>query len=205
MRKRAIIIGAGPAGLSAGYELLKTTDILPVIIEECDIPGGISKTVFYNGNGIDIGGHRFFTKNTEILNLWEELLPLQGKLLSEDMFLYENIKLSKNGPDPNKTDNVMLKRKRISRIYYLKKFFDYPISISFNTILNLGIFKTLQSGFSYLYSSIIKRKEDSLEDFMITNYFLKITQRKFGVCIRAKYQRNGASKEFGDYLLKKRF
>ena len=62
MRKKAIIIGAGPAGLTAAYELLSKSDIEPVIIEKSNDIGGISKTINYKGNRIDLGGHRFFLK-----------------------------------------------------------------------------------------------------------------------------------------------
>ena len=72
--KTALIIGAGPAGLTAAYELLKNTDIKPVIIEESDAIGGISRTAEHNGNRIDIGGHRFFSKNDEVNALWQELM-----------------------------------------------------------------------------------------------------------------------------------
>ena len=136
--KIAIIIGAGPAGLSAAYNFLtKTEDILPVVLEELDCVGGISRTVHYNGNGIDLGGHRLFSKNQEILDFWEEILPLQGKPPIDDKILGRKITVSENGPDPDETDRVMLKRKRVSRIYYLRKFFDYPISLKASTILNM--------------------------------------------------------------------
>ena len=77
MRKRAIIIGGGPAGLTAAYELLKRTDIQPVVLEKADILGGISRTVNYKGNRIDIGGHRFFSKSERVMEWWLEIMPLQ--------------------------------------------------------------------------------------------------------------------------------
>ena len=66
-KKRALIVGAGPAGLTAAYELLKKTDIQPVVMEATDVIGGISQTVKYKGNRMDIGGHRFFSKSTAIM------------------------------------------------------------------------------------------------------------------------------------------
>ena len=122
-RKTALIIGAGPAGLTAAYELLTKTDILPVIVEESDILGGISRTVEYHGNRIDIGGHRFFSKSREVNALWQELMPLQGAPSIDDILLKNEKELAKGGPDPQTEDAVMLSRRRVSRIYFLKKFF----------------------------------------------------------------------------------
>lgn len=76
--KTAIIIGAGPAGLTAAYKLLKETDIKPIVLEESEFIGGISRTAVYKGNRMDLGGHRFFSKNSEVNELWRELIPLQG-------------------------------------------------------------------------------------------------------------------------------
>ena len=83
-KKTAIIIGAGPAGLTAAYYLLKETDIKPIILEQSEYIGGISRTAKYNGNRIDIGGHRFFSKSQEVNRLWQELMPIQGKPSIED-------------------------------------------------------------------------------------------------------------------------
>ena len=79
-KEKVIIIGAGPAGLTAGYELLKKNkDKYDVtILEESGDIGGISKTVKYNGNRMDIGGHRFFSKETRVMDFWKDLMPLQG-------------------------------------------------------------------------------------------------------------------------------
>ena len=127
--KTAIIIGAGPAGLTAAYELLKhpEANIHPIIVEASDEIGGISKTVEYHGNHIDIGGHRFFTKSEEVSTIWNEVMPLQGKPSSDDVKLGREVPLSSDGPDPESEDRVMLTRHRVSRILYLHKFFDYPI------------------------------------------------------------------------------
>ena len=76
--KIAIIIGAGPAGLTAAYELLEKTDIKPIIFEMSSDIGGISKTVNYKGNRMDIGGHRFFSKSDKVMDWWSNVLSLQG-------------------------------------------------------------------------------------------------------------------------------
>jgi protoporphyrinogen oxidase len=80
--KKVVIIGAGPAGLTAGYELLKNNgkeNYKVVILEESQDIGGISKTVKYHGNRMDIGGHRFFSKDERVMNFWKELMPVQRK------------------------------------------------------------------------------------------------------------------------------
>ncbi len=76
--KEAIIIGAGPAGLTMAHELLARTDITPIVLEAGDALGGISRTANYKGNRIDIGGHRFFSKSDRVMQWWLERLPLQG-------------------------------------------------------------------------------------------------------------------------------
>ena len=203
--KIAIIIGGGPAGLSAAYSFLtKTDDILPIVLEELDCVGGISRTVHHNGNGIDLGGHRLFSKNQEILDFWEEILPLQGKPPIDDKILGRTITVSENGPDPDETDKVMLKRKRVSRIFYLRKFFDYPISLKVSTILNMGIGRTFCAGMSYIKSCFVKRDEKNLEDFMINRFgvvlykmfFEKYTQKVWGLHPRE------ISKEWGEQRIK---
>ena len=128
-KKVAIIIGAGPAGLTAAYQLLKETDIKPIILEESPYIGGISRTAEYKGNRMDLGGHRFFSKNEEVNKLWSELIPLQGAPAYDDKILGVEKDLAKDGPDPEKEDRVMLIRNRLSRIFFLHKFFDYPISL----------------------------------------------------------------------------
>ena len=169
-RKIIIIIGAGPAGLAAAYYLLKHSDYKPVIIEESEYTGGISRTHVHNGNRMDLGGHRFFTKNDEVMNLWTELFPIQEMPSIDDIMLNRLDKFSKTGVSPEKTDNVFLKRNRLSRIYFLKKFFDYPISFKPETFFNMGLKNVLKAGFGYLKSYICKRKENSLEDFYINRF-----------------------------------
>lgn len=188
MNKKAIIIGAGPAGLTAAYKLLQNTDIKPIILESSDMIGGISKTIEYKGNRIDIGGHRFFSKNNDVMQLWDEILPLQGRPSKDDIILNREIKLSENGPDPEKEDKVMLSRFRVSRILYLHKFFDYPISLKARTFINMGFIRTMKAGFGYIGSSLHKRKETNLENFYINRFgkalysmfFEKYTEKVWG-------------------------
>ena len=175
MKKRAVIIGAGPAGLTAAYELLNKTDIKPIIFEMTDSIGGISKTINYRGNRIDIGGHRFFSKSDRVMEWWQNILPLQGKPSRDDLILNRKIPLSENGPDPEREDKVMLIRKRVSRIFFSRKFFDYPISLNMNTALNLGIITVLEIVMSYIKVRIFPIKdENTLEDFFINRFGKKL-------------------------------
>ena len=170
VQKTAIIIGAGPAGLTAAYCLLRDTDIKPIILEESHEIGGISKTVEFKGNRIDIGGHRFFSKSKEVNDLWHELIPTQGAPSIDDKTLGVQKPLTENGPDPEAEDRVLLVRNRISRIFFLRKFFDYPISLKFETFKNMGFRRTMKAGFGYLGAAIHKKPEDSLENFYINRF-----------------------------------
>src|SRR5581483_5217796 len=76
--KRAIIIGAGPAGLTAAYELLQRTDIIPIVLEKSDYIGGISRTMDHKGNRMDMGPHRFFSKSDRVMEWWLRLFPLEA-------------------------------------------------------------------------------------------------------------------------------
>lgn len=177
--KKCIIIGGGPAGLTAGYELLKKSDEYEVIIlEQSDVLGGISRTVKYNGHRMDIGGHRFFSKDKDVNKFWAELMPMQGAPSIDDKILGREKELEADGPDPEKEDRVMLLRRRISRIYYLNKFFDYPISMKPQTFINMGFARTVKAGCSYLKSTVSKKEEDSLENFYI-NRFGKVLYSMF--------------------------
>lgn len=169
-QKTAIIIGAGPAGLTAAYTLLKETDLHPVILEESEFIGGISRTAVYRNNRMDIGGHRFFSKSDAVTALWNELMPVQGAPAKDDLLLGRQKPLVAGGPDPEKEDRVMLVRDRVSRIFYLGKFFDYPISLKPQTIANMGFVRTMRAGFGYVFAAIFKRKERSLEDFYINRF-----------------------------------
>ena len=189
MKKKVVIIGAGPAGLSTAYELSQSGDFDITVLELEKFVGGISRTAYHNGNRMDVGGHRFFTKVERVSDLWHEIMPLQGQPSLDDKILNRNIPLVENGPDPEKEDVVMLKRHRVSRIYFLKKFFDYPISMKPRTFANMGFGRTMKAGFGYIGSCIHKRKENSLEDFYINRFgkplyqlfFESYTEKLWGV------------------------
>jgi protoporphyrinogen oxidase len=217
--KTAVIIGAGPAGLTAALELLRRTDIKPIILEASGEIGGISRTIKYKGNRMDIGGHRFFSKSDRVMQWWMDLMPPEladeGASASETEIAYQGkrrvvtvpahlpeepplrglgplqreseTKLDDDAdeemPDPEEVietvevtpscdpDLVMLIRPRKSRIYYLRKFFDYPIKLTANTLENLGIARTIRVGISYIKSRFFQIKpEKSLEDFLINRF-----------------------------------
>ena len=160
--KKVIVIGAGPAGLTAAYELLdRSGDYNVVVLEESDKFGGISRTVEYKGNRMDMGGHRFFSKVPEVNEWWEKMLPTQGSKSYDDIRLGRESTVVKGGPDPEKEDRVMLRRNRLSRIFFKGKFFDYPVSLKMETLKNMGLGTTFAVGFSYLKSCVSKRPEKS--------------------------------------------
>jgi protoporphyrinogen oxidase len=170
-RKHAVIAGAGPAGLTAAYQFLKEIpDIKVSVFEATPRIGGISTTIGFKENWIDIGGHRFFSKSPLVNALWKELLPIQGKPAKDDIIVQVPKEYSQEGPDPEKTDTVMLVRNRVSRILYRRRFFDYPISVKPATFINMGLMNTMKAGFSYIHSTIQKREEKSLEDFYINRF-----------------------------------
>lgn len=195
-QKTAIIIGAGPAGLTAARELIERTDIRPVILEQSNTIGGLSQTVNYKGNRLDIGGHRFFSKSDRVMKWWLDLLPLQGSSdqAAETLVTYRKqsraVETGSEGPNPEKTDQVMLIRKRLSRIYYGRKFYDYPVRLNGNTLRNLGVRRIIRIGFSYIGARIRPiNPENSLEDFFINRFgrvlyqtfFKDYTEKVWGV------------------------
>src|SRR5215471_2601248 len=193
-KRRAIIIGGGPAGLTAAYELLTRTDIEPIVLEASDMLGGISRTVNYKGNRIDIGGHRFFSKSDRVMNWWAQMLPLEAADDTSLTIAYQGKSRTLNNtprpPAPDDTDEVMLIRPRKSRIYFLRKFFDYPLKLSKETIVNLGFQRMVKIGLSYLAArSFPIKPEASLEDFFINRFgrelyrtfFKSYTEKVWGV------------------------
>jgi protoporphyrinogen oxidase len=186
-KKKAVIIGAGPAGLTAAFELLHKTDVVPEVYEMTGDTGGLSKTKVYKGNRIDIGGHRFFSKSERVMNWWTNILPVQGAPAKDYLMLKiddwgQSIQapFPPGGPDPEKIDQVMLMRNRLSRIFYLRKFFDYPLSLGLQTFTNLGPIRLFRIGASYLYSRAFPvRDEKSLEDFFVNRFGWELYQTFF--------------------------
>lgn len=184
-KKIAIIAGAGPAGLTAAYELLQRTDIIPLVYEKSNDIGGISKTINYKGNRIDIGGHRFFSKSDRVMEWWLHILPLEDTHEDSVRIQYQNktkvldthhFETTRS----NNADKVMLVRSRLSRIYFLKQFFSYPVTLSVDTLRGLGLWRTVRIFFSYLRAQISPvRKEESLEDFFINRFGRELYQTFF--------------------------
>lgn len=138
-----IIIGGGPAGLTCGYELVKNNH-QPLVLEQANLVGGISRTEVYQGYRFDIGGHRFYTKVTKIEQLWREVLG--------DNFIQVS---------------------RLSRIYYQGKFFDYPLSLK-TTLINLGIIESVLIIWSYIQTKLFffgnKKEAETFEDWVIASF-----------------------------------
>jgi protoporphyrinogen oxidase len=179
--KTAIIIGAGPAGLTAAYELLTKTDIIPIIIEKDKQVGGLAKTINYKGNRIDIGGHRFFSKSEKIIDWWLHFLPLDETVMDHDIHIAYHQKgadfdIKKFGSG----DKVMLLRPRKSRIYYQQKFFDYPLQLNISTIRKLGFARMVSICFSYINAKIFPAKpEENLAQFFRNRFGKKLYETFF--------------------------
>ena len=194
----AIIIGAGPAGLTAAIEFQKRSRIQPVLLEASQEIGGISRTVRYKGNRMDIGGHRFFSKSDRVMQWWLSLVPIEASAAADGQLCYQGqqreIPLEHQAaPEPQDPDLVMLVRPRKSRIYFLRRFFDYPISLPAATLTNMGMIRTFRCGISYLRSMLLpKREERTLEDFLINRFgkqlyltfFESYTEKVWGVPCR---------------------
>ncbi|HET8926015.1 MAG TPA: NAD(P)/FAD-dependent oxidoreductase [Candidatus Acidoferrum sp.] len=171
-KRTAIIVGAGPAGLTAAFELVTRTNIRPIVLERSTYMGGISRTINYKGNRMDMGGHRFFSKSDRVMEWWLQRLPMAFEAGNE----------RRNGQ--------MLVRSRVSRIYFLNKFFDYPIQLSRDTLMNLGLWRTLRIGLSYMRSVIFPpKKVENLEQFFISRFgrelydtfFKSYTEKVWGI------------------------
>lgn len=186
MTDTAVIIGAGPAGLTAAFELLTRTNLKVVILEQSDDIGGISRTINYKGNRMDIGGHRFFSKSDRVMSWWQSMMPTEpagSTPIEQDRLLM---------PEAGNPLS-MLERLRISRIYYLRKFFDYPVKLNAGTIMNLGPVRIAKMGVTYLQALAFPRpSETNLEDFLINRFgtelyktfFRDYTEKVWGVPCR---------------------
>jgi protoporphyrinogen oxidase len=192
-RKKAVIIGGGPAGLTAAYELCRHTEIQPFVIEMTTYWGGISRTENQNGNRIDIGGHRFFSKSDTVMDWWQDIMPIDSESQSIEI-TYQNKKrildIKHQNQKEQDPESVMLVRKRKSRILSNNTFFDYPVTLSLETLKKLGLQQIILIGFSYVRSLLFPiRKEESLEDFFINRFgrrlyeifFKSYTEKVWGV------------------------
>jgi protoporphyrinogen oxidase len=191
MKKTAIIIGAGPAGLTAAYELLTRSDIHPVVLEKSGAMGGISRTVRYKGNRIDIGGHRFFSKSDRVMDWWLGHMPIDSAAgVGAKEIAYHGRSRRVSPGLAGDGDAVMLLRQRKSRIYFLRKFFDYPIRLSAQTLWKLGLARAVKIGLSYLKTVLFPpKKVENLEEFFISRFgrelyltfFKSYTEKVWGV------------------------
>ncbi|MEJ1960440.1 MAG: GtrA family protein [Gammaproteobacteria bacterium] len=185
--KTAIIVGGGPAGLTAALELLQRSDVRPIVFEADKQVGGISKTINYRGNRMDLGGHRFFSKSDWVMNWWQNLLPVAQE--GADEAAAAGIELAYHGKRTNLSpgtersvdpDRVMLVRSRLSRIFYRRSFFDYPLKLNGSTLGNLGALYTAQIGASYLRARLAPRSpEATLEDFLVNRFGDKLYRTFF--------------------------
>ena len=190
---RVLIIGAGPAGLTAALELARRTPLTPVVLEATGATGGLSQTVVHRGNRIDIGGHRFFSRSQRVLDWWLELLPLEHHDPGRATLAYQGRQralATGAGPDPATTDRVMLLRDRRSRILHRGRFFDYPLQLGPRTLRRLGLRRSLRIGASYGRAQLQPRRpEQSLEDFLVNRFgrelyatfFRDYTEKVWGV------------------------
>lgn len=170
-KKVAIVIGAGPAGLTAAYELIKRTDIKPIVIEQTESVGGLSRTIECLGNRIDIGGHRFFSKSDRVMDWWLGIMPIADGQEGEHEITYRQASRRVESKAQISDENVMLLRNRVSRIYALRQFFDYPIRMTMSNLSKLGLFRAINVVLSYLFRKVLPVKpEKNLEDFFINRF-----------------------------------
>jgi protoporphyrinogen oxidase len=198
MKKTAVIAGAGPAGLTAALELLRRSDIAPIVLEADTQVGGISKTVNYRGNRMDLGGHRFFSKSDWVMRWWQEILPIAAGREEADETLRITYQQASRDLIPAASaapasDAVMLVRRRLSRIFYRRRFFDYPLKLNANTLKSLGLIETLRIGLSYAHAQVrVRQPEDTLEEFFVNRFgnrlyrtfFKDYTEKVWGVPCR---------------------
>jgi protoporphyrinogen oxidase len=191
----AVIAGAGPAGLTAALELLRRSDIRPLVFESDAQVGGISKTINYRGNRMDLGGHRFFSKSDWVMQWWQDILPIAPDQVSADQAVHITYQQqSRDVPTGRQVasspDAVMLVRERLSRIFYRRRFFDYPLKLNASTLRNMGLLESLRVGLSYSQARVVRRTpENSLEDFFVNRFgerlyrtfFKDYTEKVWGV------------------------
>ena len=226
-RRIAVIAGAGPAGLTAAFELLARTDVKPIVLEATDMVGGIARTDNYKGNRIDIGGHRFFSKSERVMEWWFRMLPVQGAPAADTAECGHDIdyataavlrrlvpealeddapaassgaspvataarpatyarpssrvrEIHRDAPDPEREDEVMLQRPRLSRIFFRRHFFPYPIGITLTVARRLGLLNTALIGLSYVKAQLFpKRDETHLDAFFINRFGQRLYETFF--------------------------
>lgn len=182
-QQAVVVIGAGPAGLTAALEL-QAAGLRNITVLEADAQvGGISRTVAHHGNRIDIGGHRFFSKSDWVMDWWRSMLPVAA---TADASAARELRYQgassdvPTGSASEHDENVMLVRSRLSRIYFNKQFFDYPLKLNPDTLLKLGPWKTFTFGLSYVWAKVHPRKpEQSLEDFLVNRFGRKLYRQFF--------------------------
>lgn len=190
----AVIAGAGPAGLTAALELLRRSGVRPLVFEPDAQVGGISKTINYRGNRMDLGGHRFFSKSDWVMRWWQDILPVATDDLDGEAvritYQRQTRELLPERRILASPDAVMLIRERLSRIFYRRRFFDYPLKFNASTLKNMGFLESLRVGFSYSQSRVMQRTpETSLEDFFVNRFgerlyrtfFKDYTEKVWGV------------------------
>jgi protoporphyrinogen oxidase len=194
VKRVAVIAGAGPAGLTAAWELLARTDVRPVVIEPTAAIGGIAQTYVYKGNRIDIGGHRFYTKSQRVMDFWLAMLPRQGAPAADDVAFAHDVELAtevvlrhlvpevadggarvreerRPAPDPEREDRVLLQRPRLSRIYFARHFFPYPLGITLIVAWRLGLLNTALITLSFLWAKLLPRRDETYLDAFFINRF----------------------------------
>jgi protoporphyrinogen oxidase len=189
MKGIAVIAGAGPAGLTSALELLRQSDVQPIVFEVDNQVGGISKTINYRGNRMDLGGHRFFSKSDWVMQWWQSILPLSHDREDDKQLDESSVRLAYKGQEriihtsgatDARRDDVMLVRSRLSRIFYRRRFFDYPLKLNATTLRNLGPGYSLGVGASYIKALIAPRKpESTLEDFLVNHFGDKLYRTFF--------------------------
>lgn len=193
MRDTAVIVGAGPAGLTTALELQDRSDIECIVLEADRQVGGISKTIQYHGNRMDLGGHRFFSKSDWVMRWWQSILPIAEQADGGPIEIaYQGKRREIYAPQgvPTPEGCVMLVRSRLSRIFYRRRFFDYPLKLSLATLRGLGPTYTAAIGASYLRARLAPRRpEATLEDFLVNRFgdtlyrtfFKDYTEKVWGV------------------------